>query len=102
MTMMIPLIWLSLALQAVAYTYVDKRGIVFWQLDIVSNLESSNPQFGLALPPASQAALASEYIAHVVVPRTATGEWMGFTHGPGMSNNLLLLAWVDGSGVRTE
>lgn len=98
----LPLLCLWLVLQAAAYTYVDKRGIVFWQLDIVSNLGPSNPQFGLALPPASQSALASEYIAHIVVPRTATGEWMGFTHGPGMANNLLLLAWVDGSGIRTE
>lgn len=93
---------LSGALAQTFSTYTDANDIEFWQADWSTTVGDGNAQFGLALPPATETTLNKEYIGHLVVPRPASGTWMGLSHMSAMTGSLLLVTWVNGDKVMTD
>ena len=58
-------------------------------------------QWGYALPETGSG--NAEYIGHIVGSlRTGRKGWSGVSHGGGMPNALLLVAWPDGDAVKTK
>ncbi|GAB7364230.1 hypothetical protein MBLNU230_g4779t1 [Neophaeotheca triangularis] len=96
---------LSLASGAFAQvfdTYTDENGIDFWQCTFSTSVTDNDAKWGLALP-GEDAGLDDEYIGHIAAPIPEDGgTWFGLTHSPGMTGNLILVAWPDGDEVRTS
>lgn len=82
--------------------YTDSNGIDFYRASF-DTLTDSVGQFGYALPAAAQTEYSDEYIGNIVFPRVDGDEtWFGVVHTSGMTNGLILLAWVDGEDVHTS
>lgn len=59
-------------------------------------------QWGFALPGAPTGT-NDEYIGYLVGSlRTGRKGWSGISHGGGMPNSLLMVAWPDGDNVKTK
>jgi cellobiose dehydrogenase (acceptor) len=96
---------LAILSAAVAQSFslvTDENGITFWQTDFDTGIDAGNAQFGIVLPPATQTDLAADYLGRLVVPRPASGTWMGYSHQSGMTGALMLLTWVNGEEVMTD
>ncbi|GAB7347298.1 hypothetical protein MBLNU459_g3382t2 [Dothideomycetes sp. NU459] len=94
--------FLSSAYAQTFATYTDaSTGIEFWQATLSDSDTTGGLQFGLALPPAS-AGLDYEYIGHFVGALTDGVGWSGLSHNGAMTSSLLLVAWPDGTDIKTS
>lgn len=83
-----------------ASQYVDsKTGIKFWQLDVSDESAPGGYQYGVALPAVSQTQYQDEFIGHISSGLTNGAGWAGFSMGPTMTGNLLLVTWPNGKQV---
>ncbi|KAF2202979.1 cellobiose dehydrogenase-like protein [Delitschia confertaspora ATCC 74209] len=83
--------------------YTDSlTGISFWRSTVDSARTKGGMQWGWALPEVA-GGTNDEYIG-ILVGALQSGNkgWTGISHRGGMGNALLLMAWVDGTNVKTE
>ncbi|KAF2753880.1 cellobiose dehydrogenase [Pseudovirgaria hyperparasitica] len=86
-----------------SYTDPD-TGITFYRQTWPDTQTKGGFQWGLALPATEEDAAGSsdEYIGQIVGARTNGAGWSGVSHGGSMPNALLLIAWADGTTVRSS
>lgn len=95
---------LGLASSAVAQTQqflkVPNSDITVWSWRMPDSASVKGGfTFGYALPPEAN---KDEYIGHIVGSIPSGNGYAGITHNGGMTSNLLLVAWPDGTKVRTS
>ncbi|OCL14160.1 cellobiose dehydrogenase, partial [Glonium stellatum] len=89
--------------QATGDHYTDPTtNITFWRSTVASSSTNGGLQWAYALPGAA-GGTNDEYIGMIVGSiRNGTAGWTGISHAGAMTNSLLLMAWVDGTSIRTS
>ncbi|KAF2465230.1 cellobiose dehydrogenase-like protein [Lindgomyces ingoldianus] len=83
------------------YTH-PKTGIKFYRTTVDSAQTSGGFQWGYALP-GTAGGTNDEYFGLLVgALQTGRKGWSGVSHGGGMPNSLLLMAWPEGDNVKTK
>ncbi|KAF1994840.1 hypothetical protein P154DRAFT_475260 [Amniculicola lignicola CBS 123094] len=84
-----------------AFTH-QGTGITFWRQEIDTSQTDGGFQWGYALPGTPTGA-NDEYIGYIKGPLHGTGKvgWSGISHGGGMPNALLLIAYTEAAKVKT-
>ncbi|KAF2496966.1 cellobiose dehydrogenase [Lophium mytilinum] len=93
----------SVSAQATGDFYTDPTtNITFWRSTIAASLTTGGFQWGYALPGAA-GGTNDEYIGLIVgaLQGDAAG-WSGMSHRGAMTNSLLLMAWPDGTDIKTS
>jgi len=87
------------SVSALSYsTYTDKNGIDFYR----ASFDATNGvgSLGISLPAASQTQYEDEYIGNIAAPIADGDEsWFAITHSTGMTNNILLVTWLEGETI---
>ncbi|KAI9706878.1 MAG: hypothetical protein M1820_004657 [Bogoriella megaspora] len=87
--------------QATLDTFTDPSSkIVFYRASVPSTSAPGGFQLGVALPTGTDP--TQEYLGYLVGSRTNGAGWTGISHAGGMTNALLLLAWVNGQSIQTS
>ncbi|KAF2703417.1 hypothetical protein K504DRAFT_418418 [Pleomassaria siparia CBS 279.74] len=76
-------------------------GITFFRQIISSDQTTGGFQWGYALP-GTAGTSDNEYIGYILGSLTSGKGWSGVSHGGGMPNSLLLVAYPDATAVKTE
>ncbi|KAL1601962.1 hypothetical protein SLS59_005128 [Nothophoma quercina] len=92
----------SVDAQGSAATYTHPgSGITFYKQTIPTSSTDGGFEWGYALP-AAAGGTNDEYIGYIKGSlQTGKQGWGGISHGGGMGNALLLVAWPDGTSVKT-
>jgi len=76
-------------------------GIQFWRQQVSSDQTPGGLEWGFALP-GKPTATNDEYIGYIKGSLSARQGWSGISHGGGMPNSLLFVAYPDGNSVKTR
>ncbi|KAF2276470.1 cellobiose dehydrogenase-like protein [Westerdykella ornata] len=80
----------------------EKTGIEFWRQVVDDSQTAGGFEWGFALPGAPTGN-NDEYIGYIRGSlQSGRKGWSGVSHGGGMPNSLLLVAWPDGDAVKTR